>query len=305
MHPLRDRLHLRVGLRAQPELRQGPHPNRVVRSHPDRLEYRRGRPDLDRSARRRNLVHVTPPVSEEHPQSVSAGPDRRVHRLDRPTPGYPDGQDSIHRLPQVPSPLQRMVYGVRLRCRTGTATCAPGTLGGVRRLLWRPPDDDPTAASDERPRHRARSRTGLSARGRQGRAAGRHAGGRAGQADRGRRLRRRTAAVRRGRGRGARLPDEPRPAPDRQRRRARAEPPAGGEPAAGGVAGQALHGRGLSFLDLDPGGQSRPDPGGREVRLRPGLQVLHLRDVVDPPSLSVAHWRTSHGRSAFPCTSAS
>ena len=34
MHPLRDGLHLRVGLRAQPELRQGPQPSRVVRSLP-------------------------------------------------------------------------------------------------------------------------------------------------------------------------------------------------------------------------------------------------------------------------------
>ncbi len=42
-------------------------------------------------------------------------------------------------------------------------------------------------------------------------------------------------------------------------------------------------GRGMSFLDLIQEGQHRPDPGGREVRLREGLQVLHLRDVVDPP----------------------
>ena len=33
----------------------------------------------------------------------------------------------------------------------------------------------------------------------------------------------------------------------------------------------------------DPGGQHRPGPGGREVRLRAWLQVLHLRDLVDPP----------------------
>ena len=33
----------------------------------------------------------------------------------------------------------------------------------------------------------------------------------------------------------------------------------------------------------DPGGQSRPDPRGREVRLHQGLQVLHVRHVVDPP----------------------
>ena len=33
----------------------------------------------------------------------------------------------------------------------------------------------------------------------------------------------------------------------------------------------------------DPGGLARPDPRGREVRLPQGLQVLDLRDLVDPP----------------------
>ena len=33
----------------------------------------------------------------------------------------------------------------------------------------------------------------------------------------------------------------------------------------------------------DPGGLAGPDPRGREVRLPPRLQVLHLRDLVDPP----------------------
>ena len=33
----------------------------------------------------------------------------------------------------------------------------------------------------------------------------------------------------------------------------------------------------------DPGGQSRPDPRGREVRLQARLQALDLRDLVDPP----------------------
>ena len=32
-----------------------------------------------------------------------------------------------------------------------------------------------------------------------------------------------------------------------------------------------------------PGGQHRPDPRGREVRLPQGLQVLHLRHLVGPP----------------------
>ena len=33
----------------------------------------------------------------------------------------------------------------------------------------------------------------------------------------------------------------------------------------------------------DPGGRDRPDPRDREVRLAQGLQVLDLRDLVDPP----------------------
>jgi len=33
----------------------------------------------------------------------------------------------------------------------------------------------------------------------------------------------------------------------------------------------------------DPGGDHRPHPRGREVRLAEGLQVLDLRDLVDPP----------------------
>ena len=33
----------------------------------------------------------------------------------------------------------------------------------------------------------------------------------------------------------------------------------------------------------DPGRLARPDPRGREVRLPQGLQVLDVRDVVDPP----------------------
>ena len=33
----------------------------------------------------------------------------------------------------------------------------------------------------------------------------------------------------------------------------------------------------------DPGGHARPQPRGREVRLAPRLQVLDLRDLVDPP----------------------
>ena len=42
-------------------------------------------------------------------------------------------------------------------------------------------------------------------------------------------------------------------------------------------------GRGLSFLDLIQEGSLGPDPRRREVRLPEGLQVLDVRDLVDPP----------------------
>ena len=56
-----------------------------------------------------------------------------------------------------------------------------------------------------------------------------------------------------------------------------------GEPAAGGVDRQALHRPRAHAARPDPGGQPRADPRRREVRLAPRLQVLDLRDVVDPP----------------------
>ena len=39
----------------------------------------------------------------------------------------------------------------------------------------------------------------------------------------------------------------------------------------------------------DPGGDPGPDPGDREVRLAAGLQVLDLRDLVDPPGGRARH----------------
>ena len=44
-------------------------------------------------------------------------------------------------------------------------------------------------------------------------------------------------------------------------------------------------GHGVPLGDLDPGGRHRPQPRRREVRLAQGLQVLDLRDLVDPPGL--------------------
>ena len=50
-------------------------------------------------------------------------------------------------------------------------------------------------------------------------------------------------------------------------------------------------GRGMSLPRPDPGGQHRPDPRRREVRLPQGLQVQHLRDLVDPPGHHPRHRR--------------
>ena len=50
-------------------------------------------------------------------------------------------------------------------------------------------------------------------------------------------------------------------------------------------------GRGMLFLDLIQEGNLGPDQGGGEVRLHQGLQVLHLRDVVDPSGHHPRHRR--------------
>ena len=114
---------------------------------------------------------------------------------------------------------------------------------------------------------------------RPGARAQRRARGRAGQADRGR------AAGREEAGRGRPEPvhrSAHRSGVDRRGRHPGQESPAGGEPAAGGVAGQAVHRAGHAVPGPDPGGQPGPDPGGGEVRLHQGLQVLHVCHLVDP-----------------------
>ena len=50
-------------------------------------------------------------------------------------------------------------------------------------------------------------------------------------------------------------------------------------------------GRGVPILDPDPGGQPGPDAGGAEVRPLQGVQVLHLRHVVDPSGHHPGHRR--------------
>ena len=57
------------------------------------------------------------------------------------------------------------------------------------------------------------------------------------------------------------------------------------EPAPGRLDRQALPGPRPAAARPDPGRHDRPQPRGREVRLPEGLQVLDVRDVVDPPVL--------------------
>ena len=61
-------------------------------------------------------------------------------------------------------------------------------------------------------------------------------------------------------------------------------------------------GQGLGFLDLIQEGTARPDPRRREVRLAPRSQVLHLRDLVDPPGRGPCASPTSRAPSGFRCT---
>ncbi len=82
-------------------------------------------------------------------------------------------------------------------------------------------------------------------------------------------------------------PDEGGRGPARQARRAERhggeERADRGEPAPRGVDRQALLRPRPDAARPDPGGQPRPHPRGREVRLAARLQVLHVRDLVDPP----------------------
>ena len=76
---------------------------------------------------------------------------------------------------------------------------------------------------------------------------------------------------------------------DRGHRARRARAADLGQPAAGRVDREEVHRPRDVVPGPDPGGQHRPDPGGREVRLREGLQVLHVRHVVDPPGHHPGH----------------
>ena len=89
--------------------------------------------------------------------------------------------------------------------------------------------------------------------------------------------------------------DRPLPAPDRARgdharapassaaTRSRDRMITSSEPAARGLDREALPRLGAVAPGPRPGGDARADPRGREVRLAPRLQVLDVRDLVDPP----------------------
>ena len=75
------------------------------------------------------------------------------------------------------------------------------------------------------------------------------------------------------------------------------------EPAPGRLDRQELPQPGATVSRPDPGGHDRPRSRGGEVRLPQGLQVLDVRDVVDPPGDRPLRSRTRRGRSGSPSTS--
>ena len=105
---------------------------------------------------------------------------------------------------------------------------------------------------------------------------------------------------------GPRDPRIPQDRPDGAEGRARG--PAGeegngrGEPSPRHLHRQEIHQPRPAIPRPDPGRQHRPDEGGRQVRVSPRLQVLDLRDVVDPPGDHALASPTRRARSAFPCT---
>ena len=159
-------------------------------------------------------------------------------------------------------------------------------------------DDDSFTISDDdeadepvqqvRRRRDRRPGQGLPQADRQGRPAQRRAGGRARQAHRGRPVRRGEAQLPATRSTPSTSASSEWIAEDGQTRQ---EPPARGQPAPRRLAGQALHRPRHAVPGPDPGGQPRPDPRGREVRLHQGLQVLDVRHLVDPAGDHPRHGR--------------
>ena len=95
---------------------------------------------------------------------------------------------------------------------------------------------------------------------------------------------------------------------DRARRHGRQAADGRGQPAPRRLDRQGLPGARAELPRPDPGGLAGADPRGREVRLPPRLQVLHLRDLVDPPGGDAGDRRQGaddphprpHGREAEP-----
>ena len=151
--------------------------------------------------------------------------------------------------------------------------------GGVRQQAQQDAADPRREAARARPHRRAQPRlaAAVPARDRQGAAAHGRPGGQPGQAHRARRHARQAADDR-------------------------------GQPAPGRLDREGLPGPRPVVPRPDPGGQPRPDPRGREVRLPQGLQVLDVRDVVDPPGRDPRDRRQgphdpdpgAHGREAEP-----
>ena len=75
-----------------------------------------------------------------------------------------------------------------------------------------------------------------------------------------------------------------------------------GQPPARDLDRQEVHQPRAAVPRPDPGGQHRPDEGGRQVRVPPRLQVLDLRHLVDPPGDHPLASPTRRGRSASRCT---
>ena len=98
-------------------------------------------------------------------------------------------------------------------------------------------------------------------------------------------LERRDQAAHRG-PRGERRAPAPHARSDHARRsagRAGEEGAGRSQPPPGRLDRQEVHQPRPAVPRPDPGRQHRPDEGGRQVRVPPRLQVLDLRDVVDPP----------------------
>ena len=87
----------------------------------------------------------------------------------------------------------------------------------------------------------------------------------------------------------------------RARRARRQEGAHRGQPAPGGEHRQEVHQSRPAAARSDSGRQHRPDARGGQVRVPARIQVLDLRDVVDPPG-DGAPSPIDRAPSAFPCT---